>query len=223
MPYEKFVAAYLECPRERNPAQPANPQASSWRRAITLAPDRVDLIRAVPGLRLRWRHGAIDQLGKPVPEFCEHYDLVLWQLTPTLLDRCFAGPGKRAWPTARTKNNKIDACGASGRSVHRPRPRPRPRHRGDFGLRAHRVRVTTDCTLRFLPSFGRTHRFSVGSATVPCSAAQTEGCRASPGSAHCSRWTAAGAALTSSPPRRTCRPWRRLCWTPSSPAARRPG
>ncbi|GAA3246776.1 site-specific integrase [Streptomyces labedae] len=92
---------------------------------------------------------SIDQLVKPVLEICEHYDLVPWQLTPTLLDRYFAGPGKRARPTVRTKINKIDAYFAFleqryAGEIHRRfgtavesqvDPFNRPRHRGDFGLR----------------------------------------------------------------------------------------
>ncbi|GJF20970.1 tyrosine-type recombinase/integrase [Streptomyces sp. HO565] len=92
---------------------------------------------------------SIDQLVKPVLEVCEHYDLVPWQLTPTLLDRYFAGPGKRARPTVRTKINTIDAYFAFleqryagdihrrfGTAVESPvDPFNRPRHRGDFGLR----------------------------------------------------------------------------------------
>lgn len=36
----------------------------------------------------------VDQLVKPVLEIDEHSDLVPWQLSPTMLDRYFAGPGK---------------------------------------------------------------------------------------------------------------------------------
>ncbi|MFC9682827.1 tyrosine-type recombinase/integrase [Streptomyces sp. NPDC056948] len=92
---------------------------------------------------------SIDQLVKPVIELCEHYDVVPWQLTPTALDRYFAGPGKRARATVLAKINKIDAYFAFleqryageihrlyGAVVESPvDPFNRPRHRGDFGLR----------------------------------------------------------------------------------------
>ncbi|WP_319770501.1 hypothetical protein [Streptomyces europaeiscabiei] len=92
---------------------------------------------------------SIDQLVKPVIELCEHYDVVPWQLTPTALDRYFAGPGKQAKPTILAKINKIDAYFAFleqryAGEIHRlfgvvvESPVDvfnRPRHRGDFGLR----------------------------------------------------------------------------------------
>ena len=92
---------------------------------------------------------SIDQLVKPVIELCEHYDVVPWQLTPTALDRYFAGPGTRARSTVLAKISKMDAYFAFleqryageihrlfGAVVESPvDPFNRPRHRGDFGLR----------------------------------------------------------------------------------------
>lgn len=91
----------------------------------------------------------IDQLVKPVIEVCDHYGLVPWELTPKHVDRYFAGPGKRARGTVRTKINNIDGYFAFleqryageiarrfGTAVESPvDPFNRPRHRGDFGLR----------------------------------------------------------------------------------------
>ncbi|WP_404200548.1 hypothetical protein [Streptomyces tauricus] len=51
---------------------------------------------------------SIDQLVKPVTEICDHYDLVLWELTSRHVDHYFAGPGKRVRGTVRTKINNID-------------------------------------------------------------------------------------------------------------------
>ncbi|MFG3369540.1 hypothetical protein ACIPWY_31655 [Streptomyces sp. NPDC090032] len=62
----------------------------------------------------------IDQLAKPVLEVCEHYDLVPWQLTPTLLDRYFAGPGMRRDPHQHAMNVRQQY--ASADFATRPRP-----------------------------------------------------------------------------------------------------
>lgn len=91
----------------------------------------------------------VDKLVKPVIEICEYLDLAPWRLQPRDLDRYFAGPGKRARSTVRTKINIIDGYFAFleqryageisrrfGVAVESPiDPFNRPRHRGDFGLR----------------------------------------------------------------------------------------
>jgi integrase/recombinase XerC len=91
----------------------------------------------------------LDSLIKPVIEVCEHYGTTPWQLSPREIDRYFAGAGKRAHSTLRSKINKIDAYFAFleqryageimrrfGAAVESPiDPFNRPRHRGDFGLR----------------------------------------------------------------------------------------
>ncbi|MFJ9506690.1 hypothetical protein ACIRPZ_23180 [Streptomyces anulatus] len=91
----------------------------------------------------------VDKLVKPVIEICEYLDLAPWRLQPRDLDRYFAGPGKRARSTVRTKINTIDGYFAFleqryageisrrfGVAVESPiDPFNRPRHRGDFGLR----------------------------------------------------------------------------------------
>ena len=91
----------------------------------------------------------LDGLIKPVIEVCEYYGTVPWQLSPREVDRYFAGPGKRAQSTLRSKINKIDAYFAFleqryageimrrfGATIESPiDPFNRPRHRGDFGLR----------------------------------------------------------------------------------------
>ncbi|MFF5307649.1 tyrosine-type recombinase/integrase [Streptomyces sp. NPDC013161] len=91
----------------------------------------------------------IDKLVKPVIEVCEYFDLVPWRLQPRHVDHYFAGPGKRARSTVRTKMNMIDGYFAFleqryaseiarrfGVGVESPiDPFNRPRHRGDFGLR----------------------------------------------------------------------------------------
>ncbi|MBP2183803.1 tyrosine-type recombinase/integrase [Amycolatopsis magusensis] len=93
--------------------------------------------------------GTIDQLVKPVLEACDHYKTVPWRLEPRQLDRYFAGPGKRARSTVRSKITAIDGYFAFleqryageisrlfGAAVESPvDPFNRPRHRGDFGLR----------------------------------------------------------------------------------------
>lgn len=75
----------------------------------------------------------IDQLIKPVIEDCDFYGTVPWHLTPRDVDKCFAGPGKRAHNTHRQKLNHIDAffafldsatptrsgCGSGRRWSHR--------------------------------------------------------------------------------------------------------
>ncbi|MGW7276477.1 tyrosine-type recombinase/integrase [Streptomyces sp. NPDC054864] len=92
---------------------------------------------------------SIDQLVKPVIEICDHYGLVPWELSPGHVDRYFAGPGKRARGTVRTKINNIDGyftfleqrfAGEIARRFGARVESPvdtfnRPRHRGDFGLR----------------------------------------------------------------------------------------
>ncbi|MET9176459.1 site-specific integrase [Streptomyces misionensis] len=91
----------------------------------------------------------VDKLVKPVIEICEYLDLAPWRLQPRDLDSYFAGPGKRARSTVRTKINLIDGYFAFleqryageinrrfGVVVESPiDPFNRPRHRGDFGLR----------------------------------------------------------------------------------------
>jgi hypothetical protein len=49
----------------------------------------------------------LDHLVQPVLELCD-FDVVAWRLTPRQLDQYFAGPGKRASSTMRSKSNKID-------------------------------------------------------------------------------------------------------------------
>lgn len=91
----------------------------------------------------------LDGLTKPVVELCEHYGLPPWELKPRHVDRYFAGPGKLAQDTIRSKINKVDAYFAFleqryageifrrfGVAVESPiDPFNRPKHRGDFGLR----------------------------------------------------------------------------------------
>jgi integrase len=93
--------------------------------------------------------GTLDQLVQPVLELCDHFDVVAWRLTPRQVDQYFAGPGKRASSTMRSKSNKIDHYFAFleqryagellrrfGVAVESPIDEfNRPIHRGDFGLR----------------------------------------------------------------------------------------
>lgn len=93
--------------------------------------------------------GTLDQLAQPVLELCDHFDVVAWRLTPRQVDQYFAGPGKRAVSTMRSKSNKIDHYFAFleqryagellrrfGVAVESPIDEfNRPIHRGDFGLR----------------------------------------------------------------------------------------
>ena len=86
---------------------------------------------------------------RPVTELCSFYELVPWRLTPRHLDQYFAGQGKRAQSTMRSKLNKIDGffrfleqryrgeiARRFGAVVESPvDPFNRPVHRGDFGLR----------------------------------------------------------------------------------------
>jgi len=88
-------------------------------------------------------------LLRPVIELCSFYELVPWRLTPRHLDQYFAGPGKRALSTTRSKLTKIDSyfrfleqryageiLRRFGARVESPvDPFNRPAHRGDFGLR----------------------------------------------------------------------------------------
>lgn len=91
----------------------------------------------------------IDLLVKPVIEICEHYGTVPWKLEPRDLDQFFAGPGKRARATVRSKITKIDHyfafleqryAGEISRRFGAAVVSPvdafnRPHHRGEFGLR----------------------------------------------------------------------------------------
>lgn len=91
----------------------------------------------------------LDQLTRPVLEVCEHYGVVAWRLTTRLVDKYFAGVGKRGRSTTRSKMTAIDRYFAFleqryageiarrfGVAVESPiDPFNRPQHRGDFGLR----------------------------------------------------------------------------------------
>jgi integrase len=91
----------------------------------------------------------LDHLVQPVLEVCDHYDVVAWRLTPRMLDRYLAGPGKRASSTLRGKLTRLDHYFAFleqryageifrrfGVAVESPVDDfNRPVHRGDFGLR----------------------------------------------------------------------------------------
>lgn len=91
----------------------------------------------------------LDKLVKPVIEVCDFYGVVPWRLTSRMLDKYFAGVGKRAQSTVRAKLNHIDGYFAFleqryageiarrfGAAVESPiDPFNRPHHRGDFGLR----------------------------------------------------------------------------------------
>ncbi len=91
----------------------------------------------------------LEGLVQPVVELCEYFDLMPWELTPRHLDRYFAGPGKRAVSTLRSKITKIDHYYAFleqryageilrrfGATVESPVDEfNRPVHRGEFGLR----------------------------------------------------------------------------------------
>jgi integrase/recombinase XerC len=91
----------------------------------------------------------LEGLVQPVVELCEYFDLMPWELTPRHLDRYFAGPGKRAVSTLRSKITKIDHYYAFleqryagdilrrfGTAVESPVDEfNRPVHRGEFGLR----------------------------------------------------------------------------------------
>ncbi|MFC9840039.1 tyrosine-type recombinase/integrase [Rhodococcus sp. NPDC127530] len=93
--------------------------------------------------------GTLEHLVQPVLELCDYFDVVAWRLTPRQLDQYFAGPGKRAPSTMRSKSTKIDHYFAFleqryggeilrrfGAAVESPIDEfNRPIHRGDFGLR----------------------------------------------------------------------------------------
>ncbi len=93
--------------------------------------------------------GTLDQLVQPVLELRDHFGVAAWRLTPRQVDQYFAGPGKRASSTMRSKSNKIDHYFAFleqryagellrrfGVVVESPIDEfNRPIHRGDFGLR----------------------------------------------------------------------------------------
>ncbi|MCX4486579.1 hypothetical protein OG890_21980 [Streptomyces anulatus] len=67
----------------------------------------------------------VDQLVKPVLEIHEHYDLVPWQLSPRMLDRYFAGPGKATSRAHRVCS--IQLCDRPGRPAGRRRGTATPR------------------------------------------------------------------------------------------------
>lgn len=118
----------------------------------------------------------LENLVRPVVELCRFYDLVPWRLTPRHLDKYFAGPGRRAHSTVRSKLAKIDSYFAFleqryggeisrrfGTTVESPvDPFNRPVHRGDFGLRIPPSHVALkECFSRWRASLPAARKYPV--------------------------------------------------------------